>query len=184
MKHIPPIPEDELVAALKTRSQKAYSVLYDTYAPSLLGVISRVIKEEDKAEDVLQETFVAIWKNIDTYEAGKERLFTWLLNIARNTARSFGESSQHTGSVNPPVPSATGYPEQPNSLATGSAVPVSQTTTLSGLDPTLRQMIDLIYFEGYSQQKVADNMNMPLGLVQTGTRTALQQLKALFSNAL
>lgn len=185
MKNTLPIPEDELITALKDRSQRAYSVLYDTYAPSLLGVINRIVKDTNKAEDLLQETFVTVWSTIDSYNANRERLFIWLLNIARSTALNFLRTQQSPPSTySKPLPDTVVYPEQKSTIRPGSIDSENQRTNIIGLDPNLRQMIDLIYFEGYTQQKVADNLNMPLGMVKTSTRTALQQLKALFSNAL
>ncbi|MBA3704619.1 MAG: RNA polymerase subunit sigma-70, partial [Bacteroidetes bacterium] len=68
--------EKELVALLKSRNQDAYSVLYDNYSAALYGIISRVIPAEEIAQDVLQEVFIKIWKNIDTYDSSKGRLFT------------------------------------------------------------------------------------------------------------
>ncbi|MEJ0031718.1 MAG: sigma-70 family RNA polymerase sigma factor [Bacteroidota bacterium] len=60
--------------------------LYDHYSAALYGVISRIIINEDVAEEVLQDVFLRIWDRIDNYDASKGRLFTWMLNIARNLA--------------------------------------------------------------------------------------------------
>ena len=80
------ISEDELVKALKRRDKKALEYLYDHYSETLYGVIFQVLQNDKLAEDVLQESFVKIWKNIEHYQKEKGRLFTWLLRIARNSA--------------------------------------------------------------------------------------------------
>ncbi len=80
------IPEDELVALLKSGAANAMGILYDNYSGALYGVIVRIVEKEDAAEDVLQEVFIKIWKNISSYEPTKGRLYTWLVNIARNSA--------------------------------------------------------------------------------------------------
>jgi RNA polymerase sigma-70 factor (ECF subfamily) len=183
MKKPPPIPEDDLIAALKARSQKAYSILYDNYAPTLLGIICKVVRNTEDAENLLQDTFVKVWKNIDSYDAGKGRLFTWLLNIARNTAINFLRSQRSIEQTDIQT-LADGVYTEGNSLTDSINVShIGVNDTVSRLDPKLRQIIDLIYFEGYTQQEVADNLNMPLGTVKTRTRMALQQLKNLFSDA-
>lgn len=184
MKKPPPISEEELVAALRTRSQKAYSVLYDNYAPALLGIICKVVKNSDDAENLLQDTFVKVWTYIDSYDTSKGRLFTWLLNIARNTAINFLRAQQKTEFTDIQTLTDGVYTER-NSITDAINVGhIGVADTVSRLDPKLRQIINLIYFDGYTQQEVADSLNMPLGTVKTRTRMALQQLKDLFSDAL
>src|ERR1700756_5470562 len=80
------IPEQELVASLKSGDQKAMAILYDNYSAALLGVIYRIVDDKEAAEDILQEVFVKIWKSIASYDNTKGKLFTWLINIARNAA--------------------------------------------------------------------------------------------------
>ncbi len=57
---------------------------YDRYSSALYGVIFRIVKAEDEAEDVLQEALVKIWHSFASYDATKGRLFTWVVNICRN----------------------------------------------------------------------------------------------------
>jgi RNA polymerase sigma factor (sigma-70 family) len=76
--------EEELVLALRNREKIAADALYDMYSSSLFGVISRIIIDTAVAEDVLQETFIKIWNSFSSYSAEKGRLFTWMVNIARN----------------------------------------------------------------------------------------------------
>jgi len=76
--------EEELVLSLRHREKIAVEALYDMYSASLFGVISRIINDTTIAEDVLQETFVKIWHSFSSYNIEKGRLFTWMVNIARN----------------------------------------------------------------------------------------------------
>jgi RNA polymerase sigma-70 factor (ECF subfamily) len=78
--------QEELIPLLLKREERAFTIMYDMYSKSLFSVISNLLKETEDAEDVLQEVFVKIWKNIETYNDSKGRLYTWMLNIARNTA--------------------------------------------------------------------------------------------------
>ncbi|UFH54534.1 RNA polymerase sigma factor [Spirosoma sp. KNUC1025] len=183
MKKPPPILEDELITALRVRSQKAYSVLYDMYAPALLGIICKIVKNSEDAENLLQDAFVKVWKNIDRYDASKGRLFTWLLNIARNTAINYLRSNRNTEFTDIQTLTNGVYTERNTIVDAIDISHIGVSDTVAKLDPKLRQVIDLIYFEGYTQQEVADNLNMPLGTVKTRTRMALQQLKNIFSDA-
>ncbi len=78
--------EQELVAAIAQQSSDALSELYDRYSAALFGVILRIVKSESLAEELLQETFVKVWNKAESYDSSKGRIFTWLLNIARNGA--------------------------------------------------------------------------------------------------
>ncbi|HWC54652.1 MAG TPA: sigma-70 family RNA polymerase sigma factor, partial [Chitinophagaceae bacterium] len=78
--------EQELVTLLQQQNQQAFGYLYDNYANALHGIIFSIVKENETASDVLQEVFMNIWKKIGSYDPGKGRLFTWMLNIARNAA--------------------------------------------------------------------------------------------------
>ena len=78
--------QEELLPLLLRKEERAFTQLYDMYSKSLFSIITNLIKDREEAEDVLQEVFVKIWKNIDTYNQSKGRLYTWMLNITRNTA--------------------------------------------------------------------------------------------------
>ena len=78
--------EEELVTALKRNERIAFEFLYDHYSGALFNIISKTLRDEEKAADVLQESFLKIWKNIASYNPEKGRLFTWIMNIARNGA--------------------------------------------------------------------------------------------------
>ena len=83
---LPKYDEGELVEMLRLQDRKAFSYLYDNYSDALYGVVLKLVRTEETAQDLLQEIFVKIWKNIAQYDVGKGRLFTWMLNIARNTS--------------------------------------------------------------------------------------------------
>src|SRR5579863_10703152 len=79
--------EQELVAALKARDNLAFAFLYDNYAGALYSIIKQIITDNSElASDVLQEVFINIWRKIESYDQTKGRLFTWMLNIARNAS--------------------------------------------------------------------------------------------------
>lgn len=78
--------QEELLVLIRKKDERAFTHLYDMYSKSLFSVINVLVKNREEAEDVLQEVFVKIWKNIDTYSESKGRFYTWILNIARNTS--------------------------------------------------------------------------------------------------
>src|SRR5215217_5978773 len=78
--------EAELVALLQSHNNQAFTYLYDHYSNALYGIINQIVPDPEFANDVLQEVFVNIWRKIDSYDDSKGRLFTWMLNIARNAS--------------------------------------------------------------------------------------------------
>lgn len=78
--------EDELVQLLKRQERAAIVHLYDHYAGALNGVIINIVQDPDFAQDILQEVFVKIWRQMENYDPEKGRVFTWMHHIARNTA--------------------------------------------------------------------------------------------------
>ena len=71
---------------MQHKDRSAFEYLYDHYSGALLGVISRIIKREELAEEILQDVFLKVWDRIGSYDPSKGKLFTWMLNIARNQA--------------------------------------------------------------------------------------------------
>lgn len=78
--------EQLIVNLLEEGDQRAIPLIYENYSSSLLGVINKITKNDELAQDALQESFVKIWRNSKKYDSDKAKLFTWLYRIARNTA--------------------------------------------------------------------------------------------------
>lgn len=169
--------EEELVELLQSRSRKAFDALYTNYSDALFGVISRVITDEKLAQDILQEVFVKIWDRFDSYDASKGRLFTWMLNIARNASidatrsKQFGKDRK-TNSIENSVDIAwNDNSEQSKTDFIGVQKFLDQ------LRPEYRQLIDMIYFEGYTHAEAAEELELPLGTVKTRVRSAIIELR-------
>lgn len=173
------MPEDVLVSRLFKKDQLAFSYLYDNYAAALNGVIFRIVQDEETAEDVLQDTFIKIWNNFASYDKTKGRLFTWLVNIARNLAidhtRSKGFKNQQK---NLDVDKIVGYIDtKKNTMFNPEQIGLRN--MLEKLTPEQREILDLVYFSGYTQAEVANELNIPLGTVKTKIRMALIHLRTI-----
>ena len=169
--------EQELVALLKERLQTAFNYLYSNYSGALYGVILAILQDKELASDVLQEVFIKIWRQIEQYDSEKGRLFTWMVNISRNasidTLRSKGYHTQKQNrELTENVYSAAGS----TSTETDK---IGLRKLITGLKQDHKILVELAYFEGYTQDEISKLLNIPLGTVKTRLRRALVQLRDL-----
>ncbi len=171
--------EHELVAALRKKDNQSFNYLYDHYSAALYSVIRQIVNDTELSSDILQETFINIWKRIDSYDETKGRLFTWMLNIARNAAIDKTRSK--------------GFQQSQKQIPLGDNESVVQPSVKPGIEDfglkriilklkdEQRLLIDLSYFQGYTHEQIAKALDIPLGTVKTRIRSALSQLRALLS---
>ena len=176
----PEIPDDELLAQLKKGEELSLYKLYQMYAGPLLGIIIKFIKYDDLAEDVLQETFVKIWKSIDKYDPEKGRLFTWMARIARNTAIDYlrGQACAKilkTTDIDVASPNV----DKRNYVSYNTDT-IGIKELINVLPQAQKQILDLVYFQGYTQLEVSDRLQIPLGSVKSKIRYAILVLRAHF----
>ncbi|MGN6638109.1 MAG: RNA polymerase sigma factor [Mucilaginibacter sp.] len=173
--------EEELVLGLRRREKIAAEALYDMYSASLFGIISRIVNDTATAEDVLQETFVKIWSSFSSYSAEKGRLFTWMVNIARNLAidklrskdfRNQGKNQELENNV-------AFVDEQRNTVYKPELLGIKE--LVDSLKPEQKSILDLVYFKGYTHVEAADELGVPLGTIKTRLRMAIIQLRKYFN---
>lgn len=170
--------EDLLVQRLRNRDEAAMTLFYDRYSAALYGVILRIVKKEEEAEDVLQEGMVKIWNSFASYDASKGRLFTWVMNVCRNLAIDKIRSRQYrVGSHSQPLEASAATREAASPTFRPEHIGLQEMT--QKLTPDQRQVVDMLYFGGYTQSEVAEELNLPLGTVKTRARTAIKVLSKL-----
>jgi RNA polymerase sigma-70 factor (ECF subfamily) len=171
--------EEELIRSLRERDETSFSYVYDNYSGALYGIISRIVPEEEAAQDILQESFVKIWNNFASYDSSKGRLFTWMVNVARNMAIDHTRSKSYKSDLkNQSLNNSVGKINRQQSSSQNTDL-IGLKSFVEKLKPEHKEIIDLLYFGGYTQDEVSKEMNMPLGTVKTRTRAALQQLREL-----
>jgi RNA polymerase sigma factor (sigma-70 family) len=170
-----------LVLALRNREKIGAEALYDMYSASLYGVILRIVVETELAEDILQETFVKIWQSFNSYSSDKGRLFTWMVNIARNLSidkvrskdfRNQNKNQELENTVNL-------IDEQNNTVYKPELLGIKD--LVQTLRPEQKSILDLVYFKGYTHVEAADELGIPLGTVKTRLRMAIQELRKNFN---
>jgi len=173
--------QDQYILRLKQQDQSVVGDLYDAYGGALYGVVLRIVNSPELARQVLQDTFLKVWRNAAAYDPDKGRLFTWLVNIARNTAIDATRSAQFrqqqkTDSTDALVHKPGGYSLNPDLIGVRELV--------GRLDEKYRLLIDLMYFQGYTQEEAAEETGIPLGTIKTRLRYAIGELRRLFDDGL
>ena len=154
------------------------ALLYDKYSGALFGTITRVVQNREIAEEVLQDVFSKVWRNIESYDLAKGKLYTWLINIARNSAidatrqKGYKRQNQDIENVVNIIDTQQSFSLNPETLD------LKELT--QRLTPDYKILVDLIYFQGFTQVEAAEHLNIPLGTVKTRLRVAINKMKELF----
>jgi RNA polymerase sigma-70 factor, ECF subfamily len=178
-----PAPDSALVERMKAGDESALSTLYDRYSPMLFGVLMRILKEREAAEEVLQDVFLQLWRNAARFDASRGSLPAWLMVISRNRAisrlrgrRDREVMEEKEGDYANTFASAQNIEDD----AARAELARGLKAALATLPAEQRQAVELAYFEGMTQSEIAARTGAPLGTVKTRVRTAMQSLRQLF----
>jgi len=170
---------ERITELLKAKDKRAIEVLYDQYAPNLYGVVLKIVRSEEIAQDVMQDAFVKVWQKADQYDASKGTLFTWLLNIFRNKAIDKTRSKHFVNN--------TKTQNLPDFVYNDIQLSKSMNTDTIGVKSMVKKLefkyqeiIELVYFQGYTQREIEEMLNIPLGTVKSRLRIGLRELRNLF----
>lgn len=171
----------ELLSQLRQGNQEALSYLYEKYSAALLAVILRKIPAKEIAEEVLQDVFIKIWQKIDQYDENKGKLFTWMMQITRNTTidtlrSGYFKAAQKTDS------SETIVDKDGLGHTSTKVDDVGLKKVIHLLEEHHQVLIDYIYFQDYTYSETSEALNMPIGTVKTRMRQAILRLRQILQN--
>jgi RNA polymerase sigma factor (sigma-70 family) len=172
--------ESELLAGLRQYNQAAFQYLYLNYRGALYNIILQLIPDKETAADVLQEVFTTIWKQIDKYDETKGKLFTWMLRLARNSAinklrsKTYKSQAKNEDLTNYVTVIEKNQPEAELINRIGLRKQVHL------LREDYKNVIELSYYSGFTQEEISTALNIPLGTVKTRLRNALLELRKQF----
>jgi RNA polymerase sigma-70 factor (ECF subfamily) len=173
----------ELLARVAAGDVAALRILYDEHAPRAMAIATRVLRSLQDAEDVVQETFLDLWRRAGQFDPHRGGAVAWVVTIARSRAidrlRALGtagravEEAAEGGEL---VPAA--FPA-PHLEAERRRDRDRVGRALEALPPEQRRTIELAYFEGLSQTEIASRTGSPLGTVKMRVKLAISKLTAL-----
>ena len=158
--------------------KRAFARLYDAWAPTLFALISCVLKDRAQAEEVLQDTFLHVWRRAPSYDPGRGSVRAWLTTIGRRRAIDRVRSAQAARDrelASPPDVDWDQTAEEAESRIAGGDV----RRALGSLGEPHKTVILLSYFGGLSHSRIADATGLPLGTVKSTIRQALARLRTI-----
>jgi len=168
----------EIVNLLQRKEQRGLQLLMDNYSGALNGVIVRIVGSQLVAEEILQNTFLKVWNNVDSYDNSKGTFYTWIHRIARNSALDKARTKGFNLHEKSNEIDDTVYKEGGHTDLAG----IDVKKLLNNIDVKYKEVLDHIYLQGYSQSEAAEKLNIPLGTVKTRIRYAVNELRGQLKN--
>lgn len=175
--------EEDLIVSLRKGDESAYLYLYEHYSATLYGCVIQIIPDRTLAEDTLQEVFLKIFQKIDLYDVEKGRLFTWMMQLTRNMAIDKVRSKSYKENQKVETLDVRETESRGQQSEMPSMDHLGMDKILFSLDEAHKKVIDLAYFQGYTQTEIARELDLPLGTVKTRVRNALVQIRKLLNIA-
>lgn len=170
--------DGDLLAAMARGQSDALAALYDRYTGQAFGLAYRILKDPETAADVVQESFLTVWRNAGRYDGERGAAHSWLLRMVyRRCIDQLRRQRCHPRSAGSVLlrdqPAATSVTDSVMRKMTGEAV----RRGLMRLPPEQREVIELAYFGGWTQREIAVHLGVPLGTVKGRSRLGLQKLR-------
>ena len=174
---MPEIDDSQLVKRVAQGDERAFLTLYDCYVGRVHALSLRILNDPMLAEEATQDTFLKLWSRAHTYVTERGSLLVWLLTIARRTALDrlrLEARRPMLSDSNDPAEAwemiSDGKPADENRWH-------SMYFAIQELSPEHRQVIELAYYQGLTQNQIAETLGWPVGTVKTRLRAAMERLR-------
>jgi RNA polymerase sigma-70 factor (ECF subfamily) len=165
----------DLLLRLRDRDEDAFRGLFARYAPTAKALAQRVVRQSHLAEEIVQEAFMAVWRNPEGYDAERGSVKSWLMGMVhreesyrRRAEDSIPEAMQEQVDHADEVVQQVGLPEERRIVR----------AALDDLPAEQRDVLTLMYFEGMSQSQIAERTGLPLGTVKSRTLLGMRRMRA------
>ncbi len=175
--------DDAILIRMIVKEQSgALGELYDRYGRLIFSLARSIVGDQAAAEEITQDVFVNVWEKAATYRPEKAKVSTWLTSIARNRSidqlRHRGaRPEQHSVTWAEVPPGAVPSVDSPAEVAEVHMQQLQVRQAVAQLPDEQKEVLALAYFQGYTQQEIADRLNLPLGTVKTRIRLAMGKLR-------
>jgi RNA polymerase sigma-70 factor (ECF subfamily) len=178
--------ESRVIEQLRNREPEGLAAAYDKYGRAAFALLVRITHDKLAAEDLLQELFLRLWNRAREFDSGKGSLNVWIMSIARNMAIDHVRSAQTRFSSRlRSIDHVDALYVAHNPSAPESRIHDVRTIrgAFAALSADEKRVMELAYFEGFSQSEIAERLAQPLGTVKSRMRSALERLRAAVRGA-
>ncbi|NNG27578.1 MAG: sigma-70 family RNA polymerase sigma factor [Ignavibacteriaceae bacterium] len=176
--------DKEIILKVVKNDSKALEELYDRYSPVLFTLINKIVQQKSAAEDLLSDVFVIIWQKIDRFDSDTGNVYTWMINLTRNKAIDFVKRNRNPEEMEE-------YSDEyeikniiPNLSPSAEAMDLDKVLSMkekindsfNKLTDAQQYVLKLAYYQGYNEQEIASELNIPLPTVKSKISIALGNL--------
>ncbi|EEQ94631.1 RNA polymerase sigma factor, sigma-70 family [Brucella intermedia LMG 3301] len=178
-----PSMEELMLAVSSRRDVDAFEVIFKHFAPRVKAYMAKLSADTQAAEELMQETMIAVWNKADQFDVAKGALSTWIFTIARNQ-RIDAVRRARRPEFDPTDPAFVPDEEQLADLSIAERQSASQLrAAMADLPKEQSVLLELAYFEERTHSAIAKKLNLPLGTVKSRLRLAFNKLRAALDNS-
>ena len=175
----PLLADEDLISLVGDGDDEAFALLYDRHSRAAYSLAYRLMNGRQAAEDLLQDSFIKVWRSAGGYQAGRGSVRTWILSIVRNRAidqfRSDASRRRTREEVEASTP--TSYPSEAFAETWRNTQQEQMREVLKMLPQEQLRILELAYFSGYTHVEIAERLSLPLGTVKGRMRLGLEKLR-------
>jgi len=176
--------DKEIILKVAGNDSKALEELYDRYSPVLFTLINKIVQDKPAAEEILSDIFVIIWQKIELFDSEAGNVYTWIINLARNKAIDFAKRNRNpedmeeysdeyeNENIIPHLSSAA----EPMDLDKVLSMKDKISDSFNKLTDAQQYVLNLAYYEGYNEEEIARELNIPLSTVKSKINIVLGNL--------
>jgi len=172
-------PQDDsaLLGSVRRGDEHAMAILFDRYSKVVYSVALRVLRDPASAEDILQDVFMQLWRNPDSFSATRGNLGGWLAVVTRN--RSI-DALRRKKPIDPVEDMMLAAPYDVADEAERNTMMERARSVIYRLPAEQRKTLEMAFFDGLTHSEIAEMTGDPLGTVKTRIRSALMALRKAF----
>lgn len=173
----------DLLRRIGSADEEAFRELFRRYSPNALALARRVVRQPFIAEEIVQEAFLAAWRNAEGYREGRGSVRSWLMTMVHHRAVDAvrREESQRRRAEDAQASDVLAVEDPADAVVAQLGLPEERRAVraaLADLPAEQRQVIELMYFDGLSQSKVSERLRLPLGTVKSRTLLGMRRLRS------
>jgi RNA polymerase sigma factor (sigma-70 family) len=178
----PEVRDRDLIGAVGRGDEEAFRGLFHRYAPSAKALAQRVVRQPHLAEEIVQEAFMAVWKDPAAYDGERGSVRSWLMGMVHHRAVDLVRREEaHRRRAEASIPQALEeQADHADEVVQELGLPEERRVvraSLSALPPEQREVLEMMYFDGLSQSQIAGKTGIPLGTVKSRTLLGMRHMR-------